>query len=66
MGKNIPSQKERFIGLPQGPNSADEVFHLVNFDKIKNPFEKPLLVSAVLKGAEDAGCSDNIIFINFE
>ena len=66
MGQEIPSQKERFIGLPQGPKSANEVLHLVNFDKIRNSLEKPSLVSAVLNGAEDAGCGDNIAFINFE
>ena len=66
MGQDIPSQKERFIGLPQGPKSANEVLHLVNLDKIRNSLEKPSLVSAVLNGAEDAGCGDNIAFINFE
>jgi hypothetical protein len=66
MGQDIPSQKERFVGLPQGPKSANEVLHLVNFDKIRNYLEKPSLVSAVLNGAEDAGCGDNIAFINFE
>jgi hypothetical protein len=66
MGQDIPSQKERFIGLPQGPKSANEVLHLVNFDKIRNSLEKPSLVSAVLNGAEDSGCGDNIAFINFE
>ena len=66
MGKDIPSQKERFVGIPQGPESANEVLHLVNFAKIRNPLEKPYLVSAVLNGAEDAGCGDNIAFINFE
>nr|WPV76532.1 hypothetical protein [Naviculales sp.] len=44
MGQDIPSQKERFIGLPQGPKSAKEVLHLVNFDKIRNSLEKPSLV----------------------
>jgi len=66
MGQDIPSQKERFIGLTQGPKSANEVLHLVNFDKIRNSLEKPSLVSAVLNGAKDAGCADNITFINFE
>ena len=66
MGQDIPSQKERFTSIPQGPKSANEVLHLVNFDKIRNSLEKPSLVSAVLNGAEDAGCGDNIAFINFE
>ena len=25
MGQDIPRQKERFIGIPQGPKSANEV-----------------------------------------
>jgi len=66
MGQDIPSQKERFVGLPQGPKSANEVLQVVNFDKIRNDFEKLSLVSAVLNGAEDAGCGDKIAFINFE
>ena len=39
---------------------------VVPFDKIRNSLEKPSLVSAVLNGAEDAGCGDNIAFINFD
>jgi len=66
MGQDIPSQKERFIGLTQGPKSANEVLHLVNFDKIRNSLEKPSLIRTVLNGAKDAGCGDNIAFINFE
>ena len=54
MGKKIPRQKERFIGIPQGPKSANEVLHLVNFSNIRNSLEKPSLVSAVLNGAKDA------------
>ena len=64
--QDIPGQKERFIGLPGGPKSTDEVLHLVNFDNIRNSLEKPSLVSAVLNGAEDAGGGDNISFINYE
>jgi hypothetical protein len=66
IGQDIPNQKERFIGLLQGPKSANEVLHLVNFGNIRNSLEKPSLVSAVLNGAEDAGCPDNIAVINFE
>ena len=66
MGQDIPSQKERFIGFSQGPKSANEVLHLVNFANIRNPLEKLSLVSAVLNGAEDAGYAENIAFINYE
>jgi hypothetical protein len=66
MGKDSVDQKGKFIGMDQGPASMEEVVHLYNFDKIRNSLEKPSLVSAVLNGAEDAGCGDNIAFINFE
>ena len=66
MGQAIPAQKERFIGIPQGPKAATEVLHLVNFDSIRNSLEKPSLMSAVLNGAEDTGGGDNIVFINFK
>ena len=62
MGQDIPSQKKRFIGLPQGPKSANEVLHLVNFNKIRNSLEKPFLVSAILNRAEQAGYMDGITF----
>jgi hypothetical protein len=39
---------------------------LVNFDKIRNPLEKPSLVSSVLNGTEDTGYAENIAFINYE
>lgn len=66
MGQAIPAQKERFIGIPQGPKAATEVLHLVNFDSIRNSLEKPSLMSAILNRAEDAGGVDNIAFINFK
>jgi len=43
IGQDIPSQKERFIGRLQGPKFANEILHLVNFNKIKNSLEKSLL-----------------------
>jgi len=66
MGKESAKQKKTFIGKDQGPKSTNEVLHLVNFDKIRDPSEKPSLISAVLDGAEDAGCVDGIVFINYK
>ena len=60
------SDLETKLTFEENSKSANEVLHLVNFDKIRNSLEKPSLVSAVLNGAEDAGCGDNIAFINFE
>jgi len=37
MGRTIPRQKTRFLNLPQGPKSPDDVLHLVNVVNIRNP-----------------------------
>lgn len=59
-------QKERFIGLDKGPKSRDDVLHLYNFKDIRNNAKKPFLVQAVLNGAEQAGYTDGIRFLNYE
>lgn len=66
MGKDSVDQKERFIGLDKGPKSRDDVLHLYNFNNIRNNAEKPFLVQAVLNGAEQAGYTDGILFLNYE
>ena len=68
MGADIPRQKGAFLNKPGGPSpqSPDEVLHLINFDKIRNPSEKPGLINAVLQGAEDNGNALDIKFINYE
>lgn len=66
MGKESVYQKERFIGLDKGPKSRDDVLHLYNFKNIRNNAEKPFLVQAVLNGAEQAGYTDGIRFLNYE
>ena len=43
-----------------------QVVHLDNFDKIRNRSETPLLIQAVLNGAEQAAYTDGIIFLNYE
>ena len=50
----------------QGPASMGEVVHLYNFENIRNRTETPLLMQAVLNGAEQAGYMDGIIFLNYE
>ena len=62
MGKNNVDQKGKFIGMDQGPTSMGEVVHLYNFENIRNNAEKPLLMQAVLNGAEQAGYTDGILF----
>lgn len=66
MGKDSVDQKGRFIGLDKGPKSRDDVLHLYNFKNIRNNAEKPFLVQAVLNGAEQAGYTDGILFLNYE
>ena len=46
--------------------SMGQVVHLDNFDKIRNRSETPLLIQAVLNGAEQAAYTDGIIFLNYE
>ena len=36
------------------------------FKNIRNNAEKPFLVQAVLNGAEQAGYTDGILFLNYE
>ena len=66
MGKDSVFQKERFIGFNKGPESRDDVLHLYNFKNMRNNAEKPFLVQAVLNGAEQAGYTDGILFLNYE
>jgi hypothetical protein len=39
---------------------------LVDFGRIRDPLEKPILIDLVLEGAEKSGCANNIFFINYE
>jgi hypothetical protein len=64
MGKDSVAQKERFVGLDKGPKSRSDVLHLYNFQNIQNKAEIPFLVQAVLNGAEQAGYTNGINFIN--
>jgi len=66
MGKDSVDQKGRFVGLDKGPKSRSDVLHLYNFKNIRNNAEIPFLVQAVLNGAEQAGYTDGIHFINYE
>lgn len=43
-----------------------QVLHIYNFENIRDRTEIPLLIQAVLNGAEQAGYTDGIIFLNFE
>lgn len=66
MGKDSVDQKGKFIDMDQGPISIEAVVHLYNFENIRNRTEIPILMQAVLNGAEQAGYMDGIIFLNYE
>jgi hypothetical protein len=66
MGKDSVEQKGKFIGIDQGPASIAEVVHLYNFRNIRDRTEIPLLIQAVLNGAEQVDYTDGIIFLNYE
>ena len=66
MGKNSVDQKGKFIGVDHGPASMGEIVDLYHFENIRSRTETPLLIQAVLNGAEQAGYMDGIIFLNYE
>jgi hypothetical protein len=66
MGKDSVDQKGRFVDLDNGPSSMTEIVHLYNFQNIRNRSEIPGLMQAVLNGAEQAGYTDGIHFINYK
>lgn len=65
MGKDSVDQKGKLIGIDQGLASMAEVVHLYNFENIPNRTQTPLLLQAVLNGAEQAAYTDGIIFLNY-
>ena len=67
MGKKSVQQKNRFIGVEQGPKSPADVLHVFNFENIRNSDEKLSLVEAVLNGAEQEGWTDTdgMYFLNY-
>ena len=66
MGKDSVAQKGNFLGRDQGPESMADVVHLYNFENIRDRTEVPVLIQAVLNGAEQAGYTDGMIFLNYE
>lgn len=66
MGKESINQKDMFVGLNKGPTSREDVLHLFNFEAIQNRAEVPVLVQAVLNGAEQQGYTNNLMFLNYD
>ena len=62
MGENCIDQKTRFCGLEQGPKSPENVLHVVDLGYVPL-YEKEIVKEYCLKGAQDAGTSEGILFI---
>jgi hypothetical protein len=63
MGKSLVKQKERFCGLEQGPESSENVLHIIDMAYVPS-HEKEIVKEYCLKGAEEAGSSEAIKFLN--
>ena len=60
IGESIVKQKERFCELEQGPESSENVLHIIDLAYVPSP-EKEIVKEYCLKGA---GSSEGIKFLN--
>ena len=60
MGESIVKQKERFCEFEQGPESSENVLHIIDLAYVPSP-EKEIVKEYCLKGA---GSSEGIKFLN--
>ena len=60
MGKDIIEQKKRFCEFEQGPESSENVLHIIDLAYVSSP-EKEIVKQYCLKGA---GSSEGIKFLN--
>ena len=63
VGEKIVKQKSRFVGRPNGPQSAKNVLHLVDLSYVPSS-EKSIVRKNIIQGALDAGSADGIKFLN--
>ena len=63
IGKKSLKQKQIFCGLDQGPKTSENVLHIVDLAYVSS-HEKDIVKEYCLKGAEDAGGSEGILFLN--
>lgn len=63
MGEKIVDQKERFCRFEQGPKNSENVLHVVDLRYVPSN-ETEIVKNYCLKGAEAAGSSDGIQFLN--
>ena len=66
MGRKLIQQKARFCNIEGGPESSENVLHIIDLRKLPYYQNKSEVVQATLNAAENAGNkTENIHFINF-
>lgn len=63
IGESLVKQKKRFCRLEQGPESSKNVLHIIDMAYVPS-HEKEIVKEYCLKGAEEAGSSEGIQFLN--
>ena len=63
LGQKIVKQKDRFVGLENGPLSSENVGHIVDLCYVPSS-EKAIVKQNVLQGAADNGSDTGIVFLN--
>ena len=63
LGQKIVAQKQRFVGLENGPLGPENVGHIVDICYVPSS-EKTIVKQNVLQGALDKGSDAGIIFLN--
>ena len=63
IGQNIVAQKDRFVGLENGPVSSENVGHIVDLCYVPGN-EKAIVRQTILQGARDKGSDAGIVFLN--
>lgn len=63
IGRKIVKQKQKFVGLEGGPESSENVGHIVDLAYVPD-FEKEIVKENILKGARNAGSDEGIVFLN--
>ena len=66
MGQDSVPQKMRFFGINQGLLVMGDFIHVYDFVNIIDRAEVALLMQATLNGAEQAGYTDGIWFLNYK
>ena len=63
IGQKIVAQKQRFVGLENGPLGPENVGHIADLCYVLS-IEKAIVKQNVLQGALDKGSDAGIIFLN--